>query len=106
MNSKRHIKIRNGQPQKLCPVCKRWLSLTDRYFSVSNRHADGFLTYCKECCSNIQRLRRAKAREAGAGGFKVDADSIAASAEILKPQYWLVNSNNYLERKGNDSDGV
>jgi predicted nucleic acid-binding Zn ribbon protein len=91
----RQIRWINGNPKKYCPVCKKWLPVNARYFSESRRHATGFLTYCKDCCNEIQRRKREKARAAEKGYLRTDAAAVMASAEILKPEYWLINSDSY-----------
>lgn len=87
-----------GRPHKYCPVCRQWLPATKLYFSESKRHASGYLTYCKDCCGDIQRRKREKERAAGSGTIKTDMNAQTALAEILKPEYWLTNSDNYQNK--------
>lgn len=52
-------KVRRANAQKLtereCPKCKKVCPLTLEYYSVAERNATGFYSWCRECCRNKQR---------------------------------------------------
>ena len=96
--------------KKFCYDCKRWKFLSE--FRVNDRSIDGYTHQCKECLSEVSKLRTMK-RRIEFKNHKFDDNILFKCVECGKtfpytPDYFKVNVSNssFLEKKCNNCDSI